>query len=54
MTHWLGPHVVPIDAYRRLMRSRDWSKVQALKIFSAGVVVGELLAALLLYLGGGR
>lgn len=48
---WLGPHVVPMDAYRRLMCARDWSKANALKVFAAGFLCGEIVAAIALWLG---
>lgn len=51
MTSWLGPHVVPLDAYRRLMNSRDWGKVCALRLFAAGFLCGELVAAIAYWWG---
>lgn len=42
MNAWLGPHVVPLDAYRRLMLERDWGKASAIWIFSVGFFCGEI------------
>lgn len=50
---WMGPHVVPMDAYRRLMESRDWGKARALWIFGCGFFCGEVAMVIAYYLGQG-
>lgn len=50
MKSW-EPDVVPLDAYRRLMRARDWGAARALRLFAAGFVCGELVAVIAYWLG---
>ena len=50
---WIGPHVVPMDAYRRLMSSRDWCAVSAWKVFAGGFVCGEFFVVAAYLLGRG-